>query len=92
MNQCLSVYSTHTFAILKSFNSIFLIVDKISTPQTSTKSRPQTPKELEKKLINKVVSEPQKRSQKRTRGSMSIESNSSPSTTPPPTNNKRRRI
>lgn len=69
---------------------------KSSTPQsTSTKTRPQTPKELkelDKKLTNKnvVVAEP-KRGQKRTRGSISNESNSSPSTTPPPTLSKRQR-
>ncbi|XP_031621678.1 MRG/MORF4L-binding protein isoform X2 [Contarinia nasturtii] len=67
---------------------------KASTPQsTSTKTRPQTPKELDKKVANKIMAEQPKRGQKRTRGSISNESNSSPSTTPPPTlANKRRRI
>lgn len=50
------------------------------------------PKDLDKKVAVKLVSsDTPKRTPKRTRGSMSLESNS-PSTTPPPTsNNKRRR-
>lgn len=48
-------------------------------------------KELEKKIVAKLVEAP-KRTPKRTRGSMSLESNS-PSTTPPPLQtHKRRRI
>lgn len=50
-----------------------------------------TTKELDKRLSVKLADAP-KRTPKRTRGSMSLES-SSPSTTPPPIqSNKRRRI
>lgn len=71
----------------------FIAAVKASTPQsTSTKTRPQTPKELDKKVANKIVAEQPKRGQKRTRGSISNESNSSPSTTPPPTLKRVRRI
>lgn len=48
-------------------------------------------KDLDKKITSKLTEAP-KRTPKRTRGSMSLES-SSPSTTPPPIHsNKRRRI
>lgn len=70
--------------------------DKTPVPVTATVNQKQVsqPKELtEKKVIPKIIaSDTPKRPPKRTRGSMSLESNS-PSTTPPPTQaNKRRRI
>ncbi|XP_073845544.1 MRG/MORF4L binding protein [Musca autumnalis] len=65
-----------------------------SFTQTKLPSSTTTPtvKELDKKLTAKLSDGP-KRTPKRTRGSMSLESNS-PSTTPPPPvqSNKRRRI
>lgn len=78
-------------SILRHFFCVFYFkfhLAKASTPQsTSAKTRPQTPKELkdlDKKLTNKIVAAEPKRGPKRTRGSISNESNSSPSTTPPP--------
>lgn len=68
----------------------YFLSARTSTPHSSTKIRPQTPKELDKKMVNKNTPDGTKRTVKRTRGSMSIESNS-PSTTPPPVINKRRR-
>lgn len=78
----------------------------IGVPGVSAKSSgsPATPKplptskvisnvkamEVERKSFTASVDAP-KRAPKRTRGSMSVESNS-PSTTPPPTHTKRRRI
>ncbi|XP_005191744.1 MRG/MORF4L-binding protein isoform X2 [Musca domestica] len=64
-----------------------------SFTQTKLPSTTPTVKDLDKKLTAKLSDAP-KRTPKRTRGSMSLESNS-PSTTPPPPpvqSNKRRRI
>ncbi|XP_037049793.1 MRG/MORF4L-binding protein [Bradysia coprophila] len=67
-----------------------------STPQTGNKTNntPASSKELEKRVTARLLpsSDGLKRTPKRTRGSTSIESNSSPSTTPPPMSTKRRRI
>lgn len=62
----------------------------LEKPTVATKTS-VPPKELEKKVVAKLIEAP-KRTPKRTRGSMSLESNS-PSTTPPPLQaHKRRRI
>jgi len=66
-----------------------------STPQSNSKinSTPASSKEFEKRVTARLLpADGLKRTPKRTRGSTSIESNSSPSTTPPPTSTKRRRI
>ncbi|XP_067627658.1 MRG/MORF4L-binding protein isoform X2 [Eurosta solidaginis] len=64
--------------------------DKTSTHKASSSNHHT--KELDKKVTAKLTDIP-KRTPKRTRGSMSLESNSSPSTTPPPVHSiKRRRI
>ncbi|XP_013117779.1 MRG/MORF4L-binding protein [Stomoxys calcitrans] len=67
-------------------------LNQIKTTPSNTPT-PATPKDLDKKLIAKLSDGP-KRTPKRTRGSVSLESNS-PSTTPPPPplqSSKRRRI
>ncbi|GAB0087745.1 MRG/MORF4L-binding protein [Sergentomyia squamirostris] len=57
------------------------------TVQSSSTSKSQSRESSADKKV-----EPPKRGPKRTRGSASLESNSSPSTTPPPVATKRRRI
>lgn len=66
---------------------------EIKEKPTSGKNNMIPQKDLEKKVSNKLLgNDAPKRTPKRTRGSMSLESNS-PSTTPPPmSNSKRRRI
>ncbi|XP_018797227.1 PREDICTED: MRG/MORF4L-binding protein [Bactrocera latifrons] len=64
--------------------------DKTSAHKANASSH--NAKEMDKKITAKLTDMP-KRAPKRTRGSLSLESNSSPSTTPPPVqSNKRRRI